>query len=202
MARSKVDLANAALGYLVRDVIRDLDGSNPSAVQTKAHMDTAIEAVIGDYDWPYCRVIRPLDLVSGVELRGWSFAYAAPSDMVKLWRVSDALGKENITYELGYTEDVTKDQCYVYTNMVGAYIRYGSRRATLDRYSPDVFELFALRLAIKCCMPLVKDAKLHQYLKSQYARDLSAAKTTTAQIEPEYIETEFVPELIQVRRGG
>lgn len=202
MARSRVDLANAALGYLVRDTIRTLDGSSPSAILTKQFMDQSIEAVLEEYDWPYCRVVKKLDLTSGINARGWTFVYIAPSDAVKVWRVSDPRGTEYNEYEFGYTDDVTRDENYVYTNKSDAYIRYSSGRASLDRYSPGVFELFGLKLAEKCCMPLTKDAKLHQYLRGLFRTDLSRIKTLTALSEPEFVETEETPELIRIRQGG
>jgi hypothetical protein len=200
MAVSPTDLANQALGLLVRDsILRDLDGPSPAAVQCKFHMQAAIEEVIAAFDWPSCRVIAPLIEAPGVNLRGYGFAHVMPSDAVRIWRVSDALGSKLYEFEVGMSDDITTDTNYVFTKDSGLYVRYGSRRVTLSRFTPDVVALIALRLAIKTCMVLTKDKNLLAQLKKDYKLDLSEAKTIVANLEPELTDIEFTPEAIRVR---
>lgn len=199
MAVSQVDLANDALGLLMRDSIRDLDGSTPAAVQTGRFMPRAIDEVIGEYDWPECRVVKALTAVSDVNTRGWSFAYAIPSDAVVLWGVGELKNDKVKMFELGMSDDITKDTTYVFTDEAAPAVRYGSRRANLSRFPPDVFGLMAIRLAMKCCMPLVKDPKLFKFLEDRYKSEASKAKTRVANLEPEIQDTDFIPELISVR---
>lgn len=200
MARTRVDLANNALSYLVRDTIRTLDGAQPAAIHTKQHMDLAIETVIEEWDWASCRVVNPLISVSGVPGRGWSYVYERPVDCVKLWRLEDSQGDAILEYEEGMSGDLLTNRSYIFTNAANASIRYGSNRVTVDRLSPFVFALCGLKLAELCCMALVKDAKLHKYLADSYRLQVSKAQTSAAFSEPEIVDTEFVPELILVRQ--
>jgi hypothetical protein len=200
MSRTDVDLANAALGYLLRDTLRNLDGSDVATVKIKANMQQAKEHVIEEYDWPECREIAPLVVAADtVGTYGWSYAYLAPPDMIKPW----LLGEENATkttpFARGMSSDITSDTQYFFTNLGSAYLRYGSSRAPIGRFSAQVFDLMARQLAILCCMSLTKETKLHQYLSVQYDKTLSKVKTSVANGEPEVIDLDFVPETIAVR---
>lgn len=198
MAVSRVDLANQALGFLLRDTLRTLDGSDPASVQLKANIDAAIREVIAEFDWAECRVVKALT-ATDVELRGWTFAHQVPSDAVRVWRVSDLRGTRVEDFEMGMSEDIESDETFIYTSTSGLAIRYGSSRASLSRFTPDVVSLMALKLAIKCCLPLTKDKSLYKEHKNEYIRALSAAKTIAANLEPEVVDQDEVPELIQVR---
>jgi hypothetical protein len=199
MARSPEDLANAALGYLLRDTIRSLDGSSPAAVQTKQHLATAMEEVMEEYDWPECRVVTDLTVASGVALRGWAFAYTLPSDALKIWYVGDARRTKTVPFERGMSADLSTTRSYIFTDLAGAQIRYSSKRATIDRFSAQVFDLMALLLAKKCCMPLTKDKRMQDSIQKEYELKLSKVKTLYAMSEPEVVSPDFVPELITVR---
>lgn len=200
MSRSQEDLANLALGYLVRGTIRSLDGSSVEAVQTKQYLELAKELVIEEYDWPECRVITPLTEVTLSNNRGWTYTYGVPSDLVKLWALTDGtVSRTPILYERGMSDDVTSDKSYIFTNQAGAYIRYGSSRVSISRFSPQIFNLIGLRLAILCCLPLTKDAKLQNNLLNLYRNELGKVKTLVINSEPEIIDLEFTPESIRVR---
>lgn len=201
MARSRVDLANAALAYLVRGSLPNLDGGGMETVQIKGSIDEAIEAVIEQYDWPECRVIGALLQVTGIDLRGWAYAYAVPSDMVKPWSVGDQRTslKDAVPYERGMSSDISSDTQYIFTDQASAYLRYGSSRVSVGRFSASVFDLMALKLATLICLPIAKDAKLLQVHLNLYEKKLSSVKTLVANAEPEVIDTEFVPESISVR---
>jgi hypothetical protein len=200
MAVSRTDLANQALGLLVRDsFLRDLDGSSPAAVQMKFHMQSAIEEVIAAFDWPECRVVTELVIVPDIALRGFTYAHVIPPDCVRVWRVSDSRGELLKKFEIGMSADITSDTNYIYTEDADLSIRYGSRRVSIGRFTPDVIALIALRLAIKTCMVLTKNSGLLGQLRKDYRMDLSEAKTIAANLEPELIDIEFVPETILVR---
>lgn len=196
---ARIDIANMALGLLLRDTIRDPNGPEPAAVQTKLHMDMAIESVIAEYDWPYCRVVQDLQVVDGVNLRGWAYAYQIPSDAVMVWRISDARETVVSKYELGMTDDVTADDNFIYADDTPLTIRYGSRRVNLNRFPPFIIDLIAKNLAIRVCMILTKDKQLYDMHSKKYPTDLSSAKTIVANMEPELQDVEFTPEVIAVR---
>jgi len=199
MARSQVDLANTALGFLVRDTIRDLDGTTPGAIHTKANMQLAIELVIGEFDWPDCRVISSLSEVELADLRGWTHAYTVPSDMVKVWQIGASKNSTPVQFEQGMSSDLSSNRSYIFTDQASAVIRYGSSRVTIDRFSAAIFELIALKLASLCCMVITKDKTLLKFISDTYKTKLSEVKTSVANAEPEMIDQEFVPEFISVR---
>ncbi len=201
MARAPEDIANAALAYLVRDQIRTLDGTGPMEVQTKANLQAAIEEVIEEYDWWQCRVIAPLQAVTAIGTRGWTSAFAVPTDMVKLWFIGDNTQKNttSIPFELGMSEDLSNDRNYIFTDQATPYIRYGSRRVSLDRWSAQQADLIAIALAIKCCMPLTKNEKLQASLRQEYRMRLNKVMTSAANAEPEVVNFDWTPETISVR---
>jgi len=200
MSRTRVDLANNALSYLVRDTIRTLDGAQPAAIHTKQHMDLAIETVVEEWDWASCRVVNPLTQVTGVPLRGWTYVYEKPVDCIKIWRLTDSQNSPVLSFEEGMSGDILTNRTYIFANLPNLNIRYGSSRVTVDRFSPFVFALCGLKLAELCCMALVKDAKLHKYLADTYKLHVSKVQTSAAFSEPEVVDTEFVPELILARQ--
>lgn len=199
MAVSEVDLANLALGYLFRDSIRSLDGREPGAVQTKQFMQAAIEEVIEEFDWPQCRVVKDLTAVSGLPLRGWTNAYAVPSDAVCIWNITDLTSRLLTKYELGMSPTVDDDTTYIFAGSAGLTIRYGSRKASLSRFTPQTIDLMAMRLAMKCTSLAPKDKAWFKNLQSDYRLQLSALKTRVANMEPETEDLDFVPETISVR---
>lgn len=200
MAVAKLELANQALAYLLRDGLSSLESPKPTLEERtmRLHMQQAIEEVIEEYDWPQCRVIANLNSVTP-NLRGWTYAYAIPSDAVVIWRISDLRGATVNKFEVGMTDDVSSDTNYIFTDDADLAIRYGSRRASLGRFTPQTFDLMARKLAIKGCLPITKDKRLFQLLESDYPKKLSAVKTRVANLEPEVTDIEFVPESILVR---
>lgn len=197
MARTEVDLANAALAYLVRDRLRNLDGSDLATVQMTGNLQTAIEDVCERFDWPECRAIGKLTKAS-VDAVGWAYAYVLPSDFIKLWRLGDQKAESIVPYARGMSTDLASDTQYIFTDYDEAYIRYSSNRTKIGRFGPVVFDLMALRLACLTCMPLGKEAKLHQYLETTFTKKLSAAQTLAANSEPEVVDLDFIPETIAV----
>lgn len=202
MARSNEDLAIAALAYLVKDSIRSLDESGPYATAMKTHFAIAKEYVIEEYDWPQCRVISPLVLTTGVNTRGWAYAYQYPSDSLKVWAINDGskgLGYSITPFELGMSDDLTSDRTYVFTDLPSAYIRYSSSRVGIGQFSAQIFDLMALQLAIRTCMLITKDKVLKRDLEAGYKEKLSKVKTLYSNLEPEQTNIDYIPEFISVR---
>ena len=199
MDRAPEDLANAALAYVARDTIVSLDGTSPAAIHCKTHWYNSMLEFISKFDWPECRVIQSLELLEGVDTAGWSFAYGLPSDAEKIWYVGQQKFTKPAPYERGMSSDITTNRQYVFTNEANAFIRYGSSRVSIARWSAESFDLIAIILAQKICMPIGKDLKLHQYLGNLYKTKLSEIKTAVANSEPEVFSTDFVPETIAVR---
>jgi hypothetical protein len=119
--------------------------------------------------------------------------------MVFLWEIRDPNGSSVTKFEIGGSADLASTTNYIYSDGTGLTIRYGSRRFPLSRFSPQTINLMALRLAIKCCMPLTKDKVLKRDLETTYTRELSKTITRMANMEPELIDPEFIPETISVR---
>lgn len=199
MSRTKLSLANTALGHLVRDTLSSLESNSPGAVQIREQMQNAMEQVIEEVDWPFARVVTSLTAVSGTPPRGWSFVYAYPSDCVKIWHLGDERNTVTEPFEIGMSPAIGSDTTYIFTNKADAQVRYGSSRVTIERFSPAAFELVGLALAVKCCMPLTKDRRLRDQLNSDYTKLLSKAATGIANLEPEVVDQEFVPDVIRVR---
>ena len=199
MARTKLSLANAALGHLVRDTLSSLETNNPAAVTIREQIDNAIESVIEEFDWHFCRVVTSLTVVEGVAPRGWAFAYAYPPDCVKVWHVGDERNTVSEPFEIGMSPTIGSDTLYIFTNKANAQVRYGSNRVGIERFSPKAFDLVGLDLAIKCCMAVAKDRRLKQQLASEYERMKSSVTTAMANLEPEVVDNEFIPDVIRVR---
>lgn len=196
MARSDVDLANAALRHLVRERLRNLDGGDIAPVTLKANMADAIEYVLEEYDWPEARVVKALETASSVSLRGYAYAYKVPTDLVKIWYFGNEAGTVRYDYERGMSSDLSSDRSYFFSNSADAFIRYSSNRIGVARLSVKIFELVAIRLAWICCMPLTKNEKLWAKLEQSYDKELSKIKTLVANAEPEVIDVDFVPQTI------
>lgn len=197
--RTELDLANAALAYLVRDRLRDLDGSDLATVQMLGNLNTAKEEVIEAYDWFECRVVAALQTPSDIDTRGWDYVYTAPGDLIKLWRVGPSRGTKSYPFELGMSDDILSDTLYIYSDYGSAYARYSSSRVSIGRFSATTFDLMALKLACLTCMPILKEVKMLQFLQNTYSQKLSKAIVNATMSEPETIDVDFTPETIAVR---
>lgn len=200
MPRTQEELANLAMGYLSRGVIRSLDDQTVEATTLKRNIPLAMDYVIAEYDWPESRVIAKLTEVSLDYKRGWAFAYAVPADLVSLFCLQESTRSTKVyPYERGMSEDVSSDKSYIFTDLSAAYARYGSSRANVTRFNPLVFDLVARRLALYSCMTITKDAKLASKIEADYLKQLNHATTKMANAEPDLVEISAVPEFIQVR---
>lgn len=201
MTRTRIDLANLALGILVRDPIFDLTGSTPEQLHTKQFMDQAINYVISEFQVPAARCEAPLVATSALVRPGWAYAYVRPADVVRIWQVGPAIADAVVAYP--YREmmspDPSSNNSYIFSNTADAWIIYSSSRVDLSRMTPQQFELAALKLAELCCMPLKKDKELFAYLRQEVLKQTAheAAFVYNSEVDP--TDPDTTPEFIGVR---
>lgn len=205
MGVSEIDLANLALGHLSRDTIRTLDDKGPAAVEMKRNYRFAISKVLEEFDWPFSRVVTTLLEVTGIDKRGWTYAFAIPPDCIKIWRIQpprtvEVPHPEPVRqFEIGMSADPSSTTTYVFADEKPLAVAYTSSRTTLARVPQLVVDLMARDLAAKSCMVLAKNINLKRSLEQDYIRELSKVKTDYANLEPELFDVDFVPEAIAVR---
>jgi len=199
MTVSAVTFGNLALAKFGRDSIRTLDDNKASSNKVRDEWENSYLQFLEEFDWPNARVVEPGLLLSGVDTAGWTYAYQKPAAALVIRRVGEQLSNVHKPYAFGYSNDMTTQDEYIFSNESGAFIRYTSRLAPLTRMTNKQLDVASYCLAKRICRPLGASLLEWRRLDEAYTRELNALKTVYANMEPEVTDVDFVPELISVR---
>ncbi len=80
---SDVQVANQALGHCgQRQTLDSLNENSTEALACRTYLATVKQSMLQEMNWPWAQKRASLALLSGVEVEGWAYAYAAPSDLL------------------------------------------------------------------------------------------------------------------------
>lgn len=191
-----VDICNLALGQLgdVANVtaLNPPDGS-VQAGQCSKFYPVALRKIFEEYDWSFMQTRVKLSQLADFDktLYAYKFAYALPSDCVRVTRVARSNDEESWcpigselpkNYEIQYSK--TTDNRILLTNVEAAIMQY-----TVYKDAPAIFptyfiEALVLLLASYLVGPLKRTdsaSTMAQNLRQAYEQALSKAKTADAQ---------------------
>lgn len=146
---SKVQICNLALNHLGSGKsIANIDTEkSQEAYACRTFFDTARDAVLRDFTWPFASKIRSLGLVSESPSDEWDYSYEYPSDCLKARRILSGVRNDDRQSRVPFKIIYGDTQQLIYTDQEDAELEYTVRVTNTERYSPDFVMALSFRLA-------------------------------------------------------
>lgn len=181
MADSVVDLCNQALAFLGDFTIASLDENTKSARACSFWYPKARRMVLEEHDWNCAKRDASLPAISGPAPLGWSFAYAMPSDCIRL-----------ISTEGGLTDEFEARGRTICTNLTAPLkILYVADIEDVSYFPPLLADCIALALAQKIAFNLTGEPSFVNSVTSLFERQMAKARGADAHLDA--FKT-FIPE--------
>lgn len=195
---TKTELSNMAISHLGTGMtIANLDTEDSEeAAVCRTFFDTAFEATLREFDWPFARVYEELTLVKEDPTEEWAYAYRYPSDCQMLRKILS--GTRNETRSTRVPFAISKDASgrLVFTDQYDPVARYTQEITDLSLCTADFNIAFSFKLAMYIAPRLTQGDpyKLKQEMQSSYMAEISNAKALAINEEqPDQApESEFI----------
>lgn len=149
MASSNTEIANLALSHLSsgKEISNLETDRSQEALACRRFFETARDAVLRDFAWPFATKIADLGLVEETPSDEWDYSYRYPTDCVKLRRVLS--GTRNDTRDSRVPYKLISDDAgsLIYVDTENAQCEYTARITDPGRYPPDFVMAMSCRLA-------------------------------------------------------
>lgn len=190
---SKTDAANLALGNLgVSKEIANIDSENSAeAIACRRFFDTAVGAVLRDFDWPFARTSATLSLVASDPTVEWDYSYTYPTDCVNFHRIMSGTRTDDQDSRVPHAIYYGASGKLIYTDMedaVGVYTKLVNSPSLWDE---DFSVAFSYRLAAYIAPKVTGDNpyRLRKEMLEAYTYELgkaqgNAMKEETYDLEP------------------
>jgi hypothetical protein len=185
-------VANIALSHLgvSQQIVDVVDENTQEAILVRLHFKDCVDATLRDFDWPLATAYAALVLVTGSEdtpaNKDWTYAYRAPTDMVKARRLVTSNGRKWDPAPIAWRLGTDANGALIYSNQESTSddvvtLEYTVRLAcpsyTLDA---EFRAALAWRLAHTLAMPLSRDSKKQTQAWAMYQSMLPKATETAA----------------------
>lgn len=198
---SKTQIANLAIAHLgTAKLISNVETeSSTEAIICRQYLDTAIEASLRDFNWPFATRIIALSLIETFSTGEWKYSYRYPSDCLRIKRILS--GIRNDTNQSRVPYKVLKDDAarIVYVDEENAEAEYTQRVLDPSFFPPDFQMALSYRLAMYISPTLSKGESLSviKNLNTLYEIELSRAMASS--INEEQVDVEVESEFTRAR---
>jgi hypothetical protein len=156
---SIVDICNTALGYLGDDAtVASIDPpeGSPQADHCARLYPIARDSALESHAWGFATARKALGDPLGTTRDGWTYVYAAPSDMLKPQAVlPDGWTRDDDPVEFTVEIDDT-GQTLILTDEGTATLRYTRKITDTGKFTPLFVDALAWMLASKLAGPVLK----------------------------------------------
>lgn len=196
---SIVSICNLALSNLGKDNIASLAEATPEARACKQFYDHVRDTLLQAYPYRWAGKTQSMAALTNDKPGAWGYAYAQPSDFLKLRYVraqyseveQDLTGAK--TDSFGIAHEVEGQ--VIYTDISPAFLRYTFRVEDPTLYPALFVEALSWHLTVRLAMPLTRDPsqrsdafKIAQQMQAAAeAADANNERETT-DISSDYIE--------------
>lgn len=159
---SVVSICNLALSNIGKDNIQALTDAGAEARACSQFYEHTRDVLLQGYPWRFAGATVSLAEVTNDRLGKWAYAYARPTDCLKVRWLRPAYSEDeaapsdqdemSIPYEI--------DGGVIYTNLSPAFLRYTSAVTDPSKFSPLFVDALSWHLAVRLAMPLTRDPKV------------------------------------------
>lgn len=178
-------LAHIGIG---KDISNLETESSEEARACRRFYDTARDATLRDFPWPFATKIIAISLIetfTGTSNKEYTYSYRYPSDCLDVRRIKSTI--RNDTRQSRVPLKILKDDAarIIYTDTEDAELEYTVRVTDPSFYPPDFQIAFSYRLAAYIAPRLAKGDpfKLGDAAMQKYDMEISRAKAASANEE-------------------
>lgn len=193
---SVIEICNVALSRLGNSrTINSLTEQSKEAGVCSLHYEPARDAVLSDFDWNFARK-RVALADTGTNPPDWQFAYAYPTDCVRIISIM-VPGMRNpparcrVQYEVG--SDNAGTGKLIYTDQDDAWLMYTGLVTDPNMYDAIFRDALAWRMAAEMAMSLTSAPQMGQNAMTMYAQIVRSAgsHSMNESQEPQEPQSEF-----------
>jgi hypothetical protein len=195
---SKVGIVNLALSHLgISKEIANIETEKSIEAETaRRFYDTALEATLRDFPWPFAGRFANLGLVEETPTTEWNYSYRYPSDALYLRRILSGIRNDNRQARVPYKILSDSSGLLLYTDQETAEIEYTVRATDPQFYPSDFVVAFSFYLA-HLMAPRVTGGdqfKLGDRAQQNYLLEISRAvsRSSNEQQDEEEPQSEFI----------
>jgi hypothetical protein len=178
---SDVEIVNLALGHLgTSKEIALLTEVSDEARFARRFFETARDATLRDFPWPFSSTFVTLGLVATDPTEEWGFSYRYPSNCLTMRRILSGLRTDNRQSEASFKIGSDASGKLIFTDIQDAQAEYTVRVTDALQYPPDFVLAFSLRLAMYMAPKLTAGDPFRLGLRAaqMYLSELSKARAT------------------------
>lgn len=186
-----IDLINAALVSIGQEPIQSLDNVedvSPVVTAVKAKTDIVKRKLLRCNDWNCARITTPLNQLTGVNTRGWKYAYQLPHtpECLRIVQVSIDKGETYIDLDDYYNRNAGPrealfdlDGDIFLCNIEEVHVKY---TADIDaaKFDASLASAFVAQLAAELAYTLPASVSLADYMARLARQELKSAKSINA----------------------
>lgn len=172
---STTEIANLALAHLgIGKEIATLETENSAEARIlRRFYETARDAVLRDFDWPFAGKRAALGLVETDPTDEWAYSYRYPSDALKLRRIPSGTRNDTLASRIPFVVGQDTTGQLIFSDQAEAEMEYTLRVTAVEKYSPDFILALSYLLAVYSAPALTggdpfklgdKAAKFYQYM--------------------------------------
>jgi len=196
---SVVDICNAALRNIRAGSINSLDEGSVASEYCRSTYPELRDQLLQSFNWSFAKCIRPLALLSDVDVLNWEFSYQYPNDCLRIQKLLVDRQNKNIGFRdrrdvySNYERNTLRDDDFkiefeVFTNtgdtIIGAnqdelHIQYTKEITDPNQFSDLFRRTLSFYIASELAIPLTgtdRGANLAQYNYQMYEESLRQAK--------------------------
>ena len=181
---TQVELVNQALVRIgqTKSLLSSMSDPSATARVASAVWDLSRDTVLAAFPWPFAKKTSVLGLLADVERSGWAYAYARPSDCLKVRHLWDGAGDSNLDLRIPFEEQGNDagDGSIILTDQEEAELVYTGRIQTVNAFPPEFCEALAWKLAGELVLGIRLSAELRVNAERFYRAALSEAQAAAA----------------------
>lgn len=198
---SDTQVANMALGACgQRQTIDSLNENSAEALACRTYFATVKQSILQEMNWPWAQKRASLALLSGVEVEGWAYAYAVPSDLLNadaIERIESGAQVDVEPIPFSLELNAAGNQFIIATDAVLPELVY-TRDVALALWPAKAVQAFAAELAVHVALMLPVKPELAGGLKGVATQKLSEAIAASGNA----INQRPIPNAEVIRRRG
>ena len=180
MARTEVDIANAALAKLGAGLITSFEDTTAEAVAVRARFSFCVDFVLRMHPWN-C-VTQRVALAPDTQVPAFYYTqqFSLPADFLKALDVSDDPEGQDVPFGARPQYALESGKILMY-NVSVCYLRYVARYSDPSQLDEGCATAIALYLAYDISKILLQNDESQKFLYEQFAKALDSARAENAQ---------------------
>jgi hypothetical protein len=146
---SPTEICNLALGHLgIGKEIATLEEKSDEAAACRRYYPLAVEAVLGDFAWPFATRFATLALVESDPTEEWAYSYRYPSDCLMVRRILSGTRQDSLGSREEYRIASDSQGMIILTDKEDATIEYTVELTDTAMFGADFIEALSFRIAM------------------------------------------------------